>query len=117
MMFPRDRLRAAKPRPYLKPDLVKGPVLTKVTAMPAAVSGGVSTDNSECWVARAAFGETDIRWMIFRSWLLDDAPLWFRRLYIRNGEAVGGWLAGREIERRIVRALMMKAVNGKLRRR
>jgi hypothetical protein len=22
------------------------------------------------WVARAAFGEADIRWMIFREWLL-----------------------------------------------
>jgi hypothetical protein len=110
-----DKPQASKPRPYLKPNLIKGPVLTHVTAMPASMSGGISTDGSACWVARAAFGETDIRWMIFRSWLLDDAPIWFRRLYIRHGEAVGGWLAGREVARRIVRALMMKAVSCKLR--
>jgi hypothetical protein len=70
---------------------------------------------SDCWVARAAFGEADIRWMIFRAWLLEDAPAWFRRLYIRYGEAVGTWLAPREGARGIVRALMMPAVNRKLR--
>ena len=72
----------AAPKPYQKPTLTKGPVLTNVTA--AKTVSGVSP----CWVARAAFGETDIRWLIFRSWLLEDAPVWFRRLYIRQGERV-----------------------------
>jgi len=98
----------AAPKPYLKPTLVKGPVLTNVTA--GKVSG------APCWVARAAFGESDIRWQIFRAWLLDDAPSWFRRFYIRHGEMVGAWLTGREGARRIVRSLMMPAVNRKLRK-
>jgi hypothetical protein len=71
---------------------------------------------ARCWVARAAFGETDIRWMIFRAWLLEDAPVWFRRLYIRYGETVGAWLAGRAGARSAVRALMMPAITRKLRR-
>jgi hypothetical protein len=103
-------LRTAS-KPYQKPTLVKGPVLTNVTA-DTLVSGGPAP---ECWVARAAFGESDIRWMIFREWLLDDAPLWFRRLYIRHGELVGTWLVGRAGARRAVRTLMMPAVNRKLR--
>jgi len=103
-------LRTAS-KPYLKPTLVKGPVLTNVTA-DSAVSGAPLV---VCWVARAAFGESDIRWMIFREWLLEDAPLWFRRLYIRHGELAGAWLAGRANARRVVRALMMPAVNRKLR--
>jgi hypothetical protein len=78
------------------------------------VSGGLAGDS--CWVARAAFGETDIRWMIFRAWLLEDAPVWFRRLYIRYGEAVGAWLADRAGARSAVRALMMPAITRKLRR-
>jgi hypothetical protein len=95
---------------YQKPTLAKAATLSAITAQPAPVSAA-----DLCWVARAAFGEADIRWMIFRAWLVDDAPAWFRRLYIRHGEAIGNWLAGRESARLIVRALMVPAVNGKLR--
>jgi hypothetical protein len=102
----------AAPKTYRKPTLVKGPVLTGVTAAKQVVSGQLPS----CWIARAAFGETDVRWMIFRAWLLDDAPVWFRQLYIRYGESVGAWVAVRAGARRIVRALMMPAVNRKLRR-
>ena len=96
---------------YQKPVFVKGPLLSSTTAQPA--TSCVSSDS--CWVARAAFGETDVRWLIFRAWLLEDAPVWFRRLYIRHGEAVGAWLAERTSARRMVRTLMMPAVNRKLR--
>ena len=100
------------PRSYEKPTLVKGPVLTGVTA----ATNSVSFTQPGCWVARAAFGESDIRWQIFRAWLIDDAPAWFRSLYIRHGESVGTWLAGRDGARRVVRSLMMPAINRKLRR-
>ena len=69
-----------------------------------------------CWVARAAFGETDIRWMIFREWLYADAPAWFRKLYIRHGEAVGCWLEDHSRMKGAVRFLMMPAINRTLRR-
>ena len=104
---------AAAPKPYLKPTLVKGPVLTNVTAGKVSVT---FSDSNGCWVARAAFGESDIRWQIFRAWLLDDAPAWFRSLYIRHGEVVGAWLTGRDCARRIVRSLMKPAINRKLRK-
>ena len=95
---------------YQKPTLVKAAALAAISAVDAGtISGAV-----ECWVARAAFGEADIRWMIFRSWLVDDAPVWFRRFYIRYGESIGTWLAGREGARVVVRSLMMPAINRKL---
>jgi hypothetical protein len=97
---------------YQKPVLVKGPVLSSVTA---ATTTSATSSQVNCWVARAAFGETDVRWLIFRAWLLEDAPFWFRRLYIRHGESVGAWLAGRTSARRVARTLMMPAVNRKLR--
>jgi hypothetical protein len=103
---------------YRSPTLAKGPVLSSITAQPITltpVSGGISNDSTNvCWVARAAFGETDVRWLIFRGWLLDDAPSWFRWLYIRHGESVGAWLASRTSARCVVRTLMMPAVNRKL---
>jgi hypothetical protein len=107
------KLLGAASKPYQKPVLVKGPVLTNVTAS-TTVSG---VPSGFCWVARAAFGESDIRWMIFREWLLSDAPLWFRRLYGRHGEFVGAWLTGRSWARRVVRTLMTPLVKRKLRGR
>jgi hypothetical protein len=94
---------------YQKPTLVKATVLAAITA------DTLISPAPGCWVARAAFGEADIRWMIFRSWLLEDAPLWFRWLYISYGELIGSWLSGRESARSVVRALMMPAINRKLR--
>jgi len=91
-----------------KPTLAKAAMLSAVAAAP-------TLSKSFCWVARMAFGEADIRGMIFRSWLLEDAPVWFRRFYARYGELVGSWLAGQESARVAVRALMMPAVNRKLR--
>jgi hypothetical protein len=103
--------RRSAPKPYQKPTLITGPLLTKVTAqVPLPVSG---TPAPACWVARAAFGEADIRWLIFRGWLLEDAPVWFRRLYLRHGEAFGSWLTGRRRARGIVRTLMLPAIRRK----
>ena len=111
------RTEVSARKPYTKPVLNKGPVLANITAASVAVSGIPSdfSDSSDCWVARAAFGENDLRWLIFRAWLLEDAPHWFRSLYLRHGKGVGAWLAGRARPRQIVRNLMMPAVNRKLR--
>jgi hypothetical protein len=107
-----EKLNLLSVRPYQAPTLVKGPILTSVTAA-KTVSGVVPLP--VCWIARAAFGETDLRWMIFREWLVVDAPAWFRNLYIRHGEAIGFWLRDHRVMRRVVRTLMMPAVNRTLR--
>lgn len=109
----RQEIHQASQKAYRKPTLVKGPLLTKITASPpiAVVSGA---QPGPCWVARAAFGESDFRWMIFRAWLAEDAPVWFRALYLRHGEAVGAWLAGKDRSRALARAMMMPAVRRKL---
>lgn len=101
-------------KPYRKPALMKGPVLTGITAAPA-VSGGIPSDGVTCWVARAAFGEADLRWMIFRAWLLDDAPRWLLQGYLSHGEWLGARVARSDLARNLVRRLMMPAVRRKLR--
>lgn len=105
-----QELHPAKRKAYQKPTLVKGPLLTSVTAAPPVT---VSGQPVPCWVARAAFGNSDFRWMIFRAWLAEDAPAWFRALYLRHGESVGAWLTGRERACAMVRAMMMPAVRRK----
>ena len=102
----------AKRKAYQKPTLVKGPLLTKVTAAPPVTVSGQPI--APCWVARAAFGNSDFRWMIFRAWLAEDAPAWFRSLYLRHGESLGAWLTGKDRARAVVRSMMMPAVRRKL---
>ena len=99
-------------KPYRKPSLAKGPVLAKITAQ--AVSG-IPSDGAICWVARAAFGEQDFRWMIFRAWLFEDAPRVLLRVYLGYGEAVGAFVARHEFARRIVRRMMLPAIRRKAR--
>ena len=94
---------------YVPPILIKGPVLSTIT-LRVPVSGASA---APCWVARAAFGEADIRWMIFRAWLFENAPAWFRAAYLRYGQTFGGWLTGRDRARAVVRAAMMPAVRRK----
>jgi len=41
-----------------------------------------------CWVARAVFGESNPKWVQCRHWILNHAPSWFRKFYLKHGEAI-----------------------------
>ena len=82
----------------LKKETLKD--LSVLKAKAGAVKGGVAahcdvlcTQVSACWVARAVYGEDNPRWLLFREWLLADAPGWFRLLYLSRGERFACWLA------------------------
>ena len=66
-----------------------------------AVAGGIA-----CWVAREVFGEDDPRWRLFRTWLLTDAPVWFRDLYLENGERFAAWIHDKPLLKRMIRGWM-----------
>jgi len=77
---------------------------------PSASSGYV------CWVARAVYGPDDPNWLLFRSWLLADAPAWFRALYIRHGARIAQWLEPRAYLLAPLRRWMDARIAGHLRR-
>lgn len=62
-----------------------------------------------CWVAREVYGEDDPRWVQFRTWLLVDAPVAFRRAYIRHGEAFAKVVKRLPVLKRVLRPLMNMA--------
>ena len=97
------------PKTYVKPTLKKGPTLSNASD-PAPISG----QKPECWIARAAFGADDFRWMIFRAWLLDDAPAWFRGFYIRFGPRLGALIEGSKTARGLVRRAMAPVIRRKI---
>ena len=68
--------------------------------------GGRRAQGSGCWVAREVYGETSPQWLLFRSWLLDDSPSWFRNLYISKGEAFADWLSKNTWLKPIIRRWM-----------
>ena len=63
-----------------------------------------------CWVAREVFGAADPRWMLFRKWLLTDAPPWFRAIYIGWGERFAGWLKGKDRIKSWIRRWMERRI-------
>jgi hypothetical protein len=94
---------------YTKPELKKSILLSGAALVKVSDGGG-----GGCWIARAAFGTEDFRWMIFRAWLFGDAPAWFRAPYLRFGERLGGWIEGRAKLRGLVRAAMLPAIRRKV---
>ena len=53
------------------------------------IGGALSGTNfmkNLCWVAASFWGWNDARTHTVRAWMLNDAPDWFRRLYITHGQ-------------------------------
>ncbi len=67
---------------------------------------GDSSDGVPCWVARAVYGTDNPKWLLFRAWLLGDAPAWFRSLYIRHGQRFAAWIAPRARVKSVIRRWM-----------
>lgn len=63
-----------------------------------------------CWVAREVYGPFNPKWLIFRSWLMGDAPNWLRSLYISKGQGFARWISDKPRIKRVVRYFMDKVV-------
>jgi hypothetical protein len=66
--------------------------------------------NPFCWVARVVYGESNPRWLLFRSWLTGDAPHWLRDVYASHGEAFAAWIQHKPAGKALVRLLMDRAI-------
>jgi hypothetical protein len=63
-----------------------------------------------CWVAREVYGPANPRWLLFRGWLLTEAPLWLVDLYATYGEGFAAWIHDKPAIKTMVRILMDCAV-------
>ena len=52
----------------------------------------------------------DGRWLLFRSWLMESAPNWLRRLYLSRGMQFAAWIADKPLLKRGIRVLMDRAI-------
>ena len=73
---------------------------------------GIGGFGGFCWVAREVYGVDDPRWLVFRAWLLTEAPAWLREAYADRGEAFAAWIHDKPVAKAAVRALMEAAIAG-----
>jgi polysaccharide export outer membrane protein len=59
-----------------------------------------------CWVAREVYGEDDPRWLVFRAWMMTEAPSWLREAYAAHGKEFAAWIHDKPLAKAAVRALM-----------
>ena len=64
-----------------------------------------------CWVAREVYGHDNPAWEMFRDWMLFDAPVWFRELYIEFGERFAKFIQNKPLLKRIIRKWMDSKIN------
>lgn len=66
-----------------------------------------------CWVAREVYGAENPRWLMFRHWVVADAPKWFLRLYIKHGEKFAAWISDKPTLKNAIRAFMDRKIQKK----
>ena len=118
-ILPGDRVFIAQD-PWIAFDSIVG----KVTAPFERIFGftllgaqTVRTMNSPfgsffCWVAREVYGADDPRWLMFRAWMLNEAPDWLREAYAAHGEDFAAWIHDKPLVKAAVRALMDQVIAG-----
>jgi hypothetical protein len=67
-----------------------------------------------CWVAREVYGESNIKWRLFRSWLLHQAPEWFLALYTNHGQSVAKFLKNKTVLKNTIKIWMNYILSNKL---
>jgi hypothetical protein len=72
--------------------------------------GGGGMGMGMCWVAREVYGPANPRWLIFRGWLLSEAPTWLVDLYATHGEDFAAWIHDKPIVKAVLRFLMDCAI-------
>ena len=63
-----------------------------------------------CWVAREVYGQNNPMWLLFRGWLFDEAPSWFRNIYIKHGERFAEFISNKPFIKSFIRKWMTSIV-------
>jgi len=66
------------------------------------VAGMAASGAVACWVAREVYGTKDNKWKLFRHWLLNIGPKWFRNIYLKYGQRFAQWLKGKNTLKKLI---------------
>lgn len=73
------------------------------SAVGSAVGAKVGAAVVACWVAREVYGKESGEWLVFRHWLFNEAPDWFRDLYLEEGERFAGFISDKPFLKSVVK--------------
>jgi hypothetical protein len=59
-----------------------------------------------CWVARAAYGERNPKWLEFRTWITTQAPKIILDTYVKYGERFAEYITDKPVLKFLIRKLM-----------
>jgi hypothetical protein len=85
-----------------------GGLFSSLLTSPTA--GTILSSLFPCWVAREVYGIGNYNWVIFRDWLLNDAPKWFRSLYLKYGENFAKFISNKPRLKKIIKVLMNRVI-------
>lgn len=77
------------------------------------MSSGMGLAGGLCWIAREVYGVEDPRWLLFRDWLVFDAPRWFSFLYWRYGQRFAEWIRNKPRVKEAIRRWMDRRIAGR----
>jgi hypothetical protein len=63
-----------------------------------------------CWVAREVYGNENPMWLLFREWMLNKSPSWFRNSYIKYGERFAAFISNKPFVKKLIRKWMTSIV-------
>jgi alpha-tubulin suppressor-like RCC1 family protein len=66
-----------------------------------------------CWVARLVYGSKNPQWIVFREWLLNESPIWFRNTYLKYGEAFAKYIENKPFIKFAIRNFMNAIIKNK----
>jgi hypothetical protein len=80
-----------------------------------SLGGGIATGVGAalCWVAREVYGVHNPAWLLFREWMLNESPGWFRAIYIRFGERFAKFISNKPRLKARIRLWMDSKIGGK----
>lgn len=76
-------------------------------------AGAAGSMAGGCWVAREVYGEENPMWLLFRQWLYEDAPKWFRNAYLRFGPMVASVIRALPFLKPSIRSWMDRRIQEK----
>jgi hypothetical protein len=79
---------------------------TRSAGIAQGIGAAIGGFAQACWVAREVYGIDNPKWLCFRAWLLNDAPSWFRNLYIKHGKRFAKFISNKPVLKTIIRKWM-----------
>ena len=69
----------------------------------ASAAGNAIGAKIGCWVAREVYGKDSGEWLVFRHWLFNEAPDWFRELYLEEGERFAAFISDKPLVKSVIK--------------